>query len=226
MPGRYPREDDEPQVLEALTEAVYIIEADGRIQFCNAALAQLTGYAVSTLLGRPSLDLYAPEDQLAVLDRRTRAFRGEPGPSLLEATLVRHDGVRVPVELSLSSLWRDGQVMGRVTVLRDISARKQAEAALHASEERFRLLVEGVQDYAIYLLDPEGASPPGTRAPSASKAIVRPISSASPSAASFCPTSRRVAPQRGSWSMPPVTGIMSARAGGCVTTVPSFGRAW
>jgi PAS domain S-box-containing protein len=156
MPGRYPRGDDEPLVLEALTEAVYIIEADGRIQFCNAALAQLTGYAASTLLGRPSLDLYAPEDQLAVLDRRTRAFRGEPVPSLLEATLVRHDGVRVPVELSLSSLWRDGQVMGRVTVLRDISARKQAEAALHGSEERFRLLVEGVQDYAIYLLDPEG----------------------------------------------------------------------
>ena len=156
MPGRYPVGDDELQVLEALTEAVYIIEADGRIQFCNAALAQLTGSAADTLLGRPSLDLYAPEDQPAVLDRRTRAFRGEPGPSLLEATLVRHDGARLPVELSLSSLRRDGQVVGRVTVLRDISARKRAQAMLRASEERFRLLVEGVQDYAIYLLDPEG----------------------------------------------------------------------
>jgi len=148
--------DDDPQVLEALTEAVYIIEADGRIQFCNAALAQLTGYAARTLLGRPSLGLYAPEDQPAVLDRRTRAFRGEPVLSLLEATLVRHDGARLPVELSLSSLMRGGQVVARVTVVRDVSARKQAEAALHASEERFRLLVEGVHDYAIYLLDPEG----------------------------------------------------------------------
>jgi PAS domain S-box-containing protein len=156
MPGRYTVGDDEPQVLEALNEAVYIIDADGRIQFCNAALAQLTGYIMSTLLGRPSLDLYAPEDQPAVFDRRTRAFRGEPVPSLLEATLVRHDGARLSVELSLSSLMHAGQVVGRVTILRDISARKRAEAALQASEERFRLLVEGVHDYAIYLLDPGG----------------------------------------------------------------------
>jgi PAS domain S-box-containing protein len=143
-------------VLEGLNEALYIIDADGRIRFCNAALAQLTGYPAEALLGRPSLDLYAPEDRPAVLDRRTRAFRGEPVPSLLEATLLRHDGARLPVELSLSSLRREGQVAGRVAAVRDISARKQAETALRASEERFRLLVEGVQDYAIYLLDPEG----------------------------------------------------------------------
>jgi PAS domain S-box-containing protein len=156
MPGRYSEGHDELQVLESLNEALYIIDADGCIQFCNAALAQLTGYPAETLLGRPSLDLYAPEDRSAVLDRRTRAFQGEPVPSLLEATLLRHDGARLPVELSLTSLRREGQVVGRVAAVRNISARKHAEAALRASEERFRLLVEGVQDYAIYLLDPEG----------------------------------------------------------------------
>ena len=156
MPGRDTAGYDELQVLEGLNEALYIIEAEGRIRFCNAALAQLTGYPAEGWLGRPSLDLYAPEDRPAVLDRRTRAFQGEPVPSVLEATLLRHDGARLPVELSLTSLRREGQVVGRVAVVRDISGRKQAEAALRASEERFRLLVEGVQDYAIYLLDPEG----------------------------------------------------------------------
>lgn len=156
MPGRDTVGHDEFQVLEGLNEALYIIDADGRIQFCNAALAQLTGYPAEALLGRPSIDLYAPEDRPAVLDRRTRAFQGEPVPSLLEATLICHDGVRRPVELSLSSLRREGPVVRRVVVVRNISARKQAETVLRASEERFRLLVESVQDYAIYLLDPEG----------------------------------------------------------------------
>jgi PAS domain S-box-containing protein len=156
MPGRYTVGHDEIQVLKSLSEALYVIDTDGRIQFCNAALAELTGYPADVLLGRPSLDLYAPEDRPTVLDRRTRAFQGEPVPRLLEATFLRHDGARLPIELSLTSLRREGRVVGRVAVVRDISARKQAEAALRASEERFRLLVEGVQDYAIYLLDREG----------------------------------------------------------------------
>jgi PAS domain S-box-containing protein len=156
MPGRDTESYDALHVLESLNDALYIIDADGRIQFCNAELAQLTGYPAEALRGRPSLDLYAPEDRPAVLERRTRGFHGEPVSSLLEATLLRHDGTPLPVELSLSSLRREGQVVWRVTMVRDISARKQAEAALRASEERFRLLVEGVQDYAIYLLDPEG----------------------------------------------------------------------
>jgi PAS domain S-box-containing protein len=156
MPGQDMGAPDALHVLESLNEALYLIDADGHIRFCNAALAQLTGYAAETLLGRPSLDLYAPEDRPAVLDRHTQAFQGESVPRLLEATLLRHDGARLPVELSLSSLRQAGRVVGRVAVVRDISARKHAEAALRASEERFRLLVEGVQDYAIYLLDPEG----------------------------------------------------------------------
>jgi PAS domain S-box-containing protein len=76
MLGRYTGEPDELPVLESLNEALHIIDADGRIQFCNAALAQLTGDPAETLLGGPSLDLYPPEDRPAVLDRRTRAFQG------------------------------------------------------------------------------------------------------------------------------------------------------
>ena len=49
MPGRDTAGHDELQVLESLNEALYLIDADGRIQFCNAALGQLTGYAAEAL---------------------------------------------------------------------------------------------------------------------------------------------------------------------------------
>lgn len=156
MQARVTADDYGQQVLDSLTEAVYAVDVEGRIQFCNAALGRLTGYTVSALLGRPSTDLYAPEDKSVLLDRRIRAFGGESMPTLLRATLVCHDGARLPVELSLSNLTRGQQVIAHLAVVRDVSARKHAETALHESEERFRLLVEGVRDYAIYMLDPTG----------------------------------------------------------------------
>jgi PAS domain S-box-containing protein len=156
MQARRTADDYYQLVLESLNEAVYAVDVEGRIQFCNAAMGRLTGYAVSALLGRSSTDLYVPEAREVLIDRHLRAFRGESVPALLQATLVYHDGARLPVELSEASLTRGQQVIARLAVVRDVSARKHAEAALHESQERFRLLVEGVQDYAIYMLDPTG----------------------------------------------------------------------
>jgi PAS domain S-box-containing protein len=148
--------DDDQGILEALNDAVYTVDAEGHIQFCNRALERLTGYIKSQLSGRPVTDLYAPEDRPIMLERRLRAFHGELVPPLLEATLVRQDGTHVPVELSVTNLTRGGHIVRRLAVVRNISSRRHAETALQASEERFRLLVEGVQDYAIYQLDIEG----------------------------------------------------------------------
>jgi PAS domain S-box-containing protein len=148
--------DDDQGILEALNDAVYTVDVKGRIQFCNAALEQLTGYGMSHLRGRPVTDFYTPKDRPIMLERRLRAFHGESVPPLLEATLVRSDGTHLPVELSVTNLMHGGDVVGRLAVVRNISSRRRAETALQASEERFRLLVEGVQDYAIYQLDIEG----------------------------------------------------------------------
>src|SRR5947207_12058044 len=73
------------------------------------------------------------------------------------AVLISRTGAETPIDDSAAPI-RDiaGNITGVVLTFRDVSERQRAEQALQQSEERFRLLVEGVQDYAIFMLDPAG----------------------------------------------------------------------
>lgn len=74
-----------------------------------------------------------------------------------EVTLTLRDGSEHTVLLrSAPILDRSGDIVAGVMIAYEITARKEAEAALHALEDRFRLLVETAEDYAIYILDPDG----------------------------------------------------------------------
>ncbi|MBI3330372.1 MAG: GAF domain-containing protein [Nitrospinae bacterium] len=114
-------------VTESLNDAVYTVDMEGRVAFGNAALARLTGYRLTELLGQPAEIFYAPDAVPVVLDRRRRAFSGETVAPYLEAELVRKDGQRVPVEFSTAILRTEGQIVGRVVVGRDLTERKRAE---------------------------------------------------------------------------------------------------
>ncbi|MBV8504422.1 MAG: PAS domain S-box protein [Alphaproteobacteria bacterium] len=174
------------QLLEALPAAVYTTDPVGRITFFNEAAVELAGHrpepgrdlwCVSWRLHRPDgRPLPHDECPMAVALREDRPVRG------VEVIAERPDGTRVhllpyPTPLHDSS----GALLGAVNVLVDITERKQAEEAigqlnetleqrveqrsqlitqafteLRASEERFRLLVQGVADYSIFMLDPNG----------------------------------------------------------------------
>jgi PAS domain S-box-containing protein len=143
------------QVVDALNDAVYIVDTEGRIQFCNATFERLTGYAGAALLGRASLDLYAPADRPVFLARRQQALRGEPVAPFVEATLYRADGTQLPVELSMTNYLQGEAIAGRIAVVRDIQQRKRIETQLRASERQYRSLFEHSLD-AILLTAPDG----------------------------------------------------------------------
>ena len=145
-------------IAETATDAIMTIDAESTIIFVNPAVERIFGYTRAELLGQ-RLTLLMPE----TLRRRYQAWMksylatGERHISWqgIELSGLHKTGREIPLEISFSEFSKDGRRLFTGFV-RDITERKQAAQALRKSEERFRLMVEGIKDYAIFMLDAEG----------------------------------------------------------------------
>jgi PAS domain S-box-containing protein len=145
-------------LLESAPDAMVIVNSEGNICLINSQTEKLFGYARAELLGQ-AVEILTPERYRG----KHPGYRGDfmfnakvrtMGVGL-ELYARRKDGTEFPVEVSISPLHtEDGDLVS--SAIRDVTERKQAEAAMRQSEEKFRLLVSGVKDYAILMLDPEG----------------------------------------------------------------------
>ena len=117
-------------ITESLTDAVYTIDLEGHTTFGNPALECLTGYGLEELRGRLSTVLYGSDEAVIFPSCRMRAAEGDPLPHALETEVIRKDGVRVPVELSMAPLVHEGHIIGYVGVARNIAERKHLEEQL------------------------------------------------------------------------------------------------
>jgi len=137
--------------------AIFMLDPGGHIISWNPGAARAKQYAAHEIIGKHFSVFYTQADierkwpQLE-LQRATMDGRLED-----EGWRVRKDGSRFWAHVVITAL-RDesGKLLAFSKITRDISERKRQEVELRRSEERFRLLVEGVQDYAIYMLAPDG----------------------------------------------------------------------
>jgi diguanylate cyclase (GGDEF)-like protein/PAS domain S-box-containing protein len=135
-------------------EGLVIVDGE-RPLYVNDAFCQIVGYSLDELLALPSIfQLVVGEDRVSLADRlRSQSDRGH-AVSHHETAMHHHDGRRVDVEIGVTTM-RVGSAAHRVIIARDISDRKQAEAALRQSEDRFRSLVQNSSDL-MTILGPDG----------------------------------------------------------------------
>ncbi len=145
-------------LLESLAEGVVIIDNSGTILLVNAAAEQMFGYQRKELIGKPQAVLI-PERFRKVHEEHVVPFFAEPRTvetdQLLDISGRRRDGSEFPVEISLSYVETISGVLV-MALVSDITVRKEYETRLREKEEQFHIQVEGVKDYAIFMLDTEG----------------------------------------------------------------------
>jgi PAS domain S-box-containing protein len=142
------REEMFRRLLEAAPDAMVIVEADGRIFLVNEETERMFGYSRGELIGQPVEMLMAPgqrERHQALRAGFISNARARPIGAGFELQGLRKNGDLFPVEISLSPLKRGAATLVTAAI-RDITERLRAEAALRASEERFRRLADNAPD--------------------------------------------------------------------------------
>jgi len=144
-------------VESVLDYAIFMLDPDGTVLTWNAGAERLKGYTAKEIIGRRFDIFYPPEAIAAHWPQHELEVAAETGRYEEEGWRVRKDGSTFWASVVLTALrGPDGGLEGYAKVTRDLSDKRLREEALRQSEQQFRLLLESVQDYAIFMLGPEG----------------------------------------------------------------------
>jgi PAS domain S-box-containing protein len=145
-------------LVEGVTDyAIYMLDPDGYVSSWNLGAQRFKGYLPHQIIGQHFSVFYTDEDRASGLPARALTIARETGRFESEGWRVRRDGTRFWTSVVIDAIRNDqGVLIGYGKITRDITDRKAAQDALRKSEDQFRRLVQGVTDYAIYMLSPEG----------------------------------------------------------------------
>jgi PAS domain S-box-containing protein len=137
--------------------AIFMLDPNGYIQTWNAGAERFKGYCADEIIGQHFSRFYPPEALARGLPAHELKVAAANASFEDEGWRLRKDGSQFWANVVITALRApDGELVGYAKVTRDLSLRRNHEEELRRSEERFRLLVEGVADYAIFMLDVNG----------------------------------------------------------------------
>jgi PAS domain S-box-containing protein len=145
-------------LVDAITDyAIYMLDARGVVTSWNPGAERFKGYAAAEIIGSHFSRFYTEEDRSIDLPGTALATAAREGRFEQEGWRVRKDGSRFWAHVVIDPIWSPrGDLVGYAKITRDLSERREAAEAMRRREQEFQRLVEGVVDYAIYMLDPGG----------------------------------------------------------------------
>jgi PAS domain S-box-containing protein len=145
-------------LVSAVTDyAIYMLDPSGNVASWNAGAERFKGYKPHEIIGRHFSTFYTAEDKAAGIPAFALRTAMATGKFEAEGWRLRKDGTRFWAHVVIDPIFSDsGELLGFAKITRDLTERREAEEILRRTQEEFRILVQGVTDYGIYMLDPNG----------------------------------------------------------------------
>ncbi len=151
-------EDHFKLLIQSIVDyAIYMLDPTGRVTSWNVGAERIKGFSADEIIGEHFSLFYTPEDRAAGVPAQVLETARRDGKFAGEGWRVRKDGTRFWASVVVDRINDEaGELIGFAKITRDMTERREAEQALLEAERGFRILVQGVTDYAIYMLDRDG----------------------------------------------------------------------
>jgi PAS domain S-box-containing protein len=133
-------EPDYRELVERVGDMIYTLDLAGLFTFVNSAGLALLGYGTDGIIGRHFATVLTPHSGRVAADHFAQGVAGTESTPFFEVQAVRSDGAIIDLEIRAGNLYRDGELVGRQGVARDITSLKALQAQVAEKSERLALL--------------------------------------------------------------------------------------